>query len=74
MSALDELHERRSRNKDFREACERPGLEFELARALIEARTRPGITQAELAARMKTTQSAVAASGERPGAAIDADS
>ena len=31
-----------------------------MARALIEARTRAGITQTELAARMKTTQSAVA--------------
>ncbi len=36
------------------------GPEFDLARALIKARTRAGITQAELAARMKTTQSAVA--------------
>ena len=31
-----------------------------MARALIEARTRAGLTQAELAARMKTTQSAAA--------------
>ena len=60
MSTLDELHERWSRNADYREAYERLGPEFELARALIEARTRAGITQAELAARMKTTQSAVA--------------
>ena len=60
MSALYELHERRCRNADCREACERPGPEFELARALIEARTRAGVTQAELAAKMKTTQSAVA--------------
>ena len=36
------------------------GPEYEVARALIEARTRAGLTQAELAARMKTTQSAVA--------------
>ena len=60
MSTLDELHERWSRNADYREAYERLGPEFELTRALIEARTRAGITQAELAARMKTTQSAVA--------------
>ena len=60
MSTLDELHERWSRNPDYREAYERLRPEFELARALIEARTRAGITQAELAARMKTTQSAVA--------------
>ena len=60
MSTLDELHERWSRNPDYREAYERLGPEFDLARTLIEARTRAGMTQAELAARMKTTQSAVA--------------
>ncbi len=60
MSTLEELHERWSRNSDYREAHERLGPEFELARALIEARTRAGMTQAELAARMKTTQSVVA--------------
>ena len=36
------------------------GWQFEIARALIEARRSAGFTQAELAARMKTTQSAVA--------------
>ena len=60
MSTLDELHDRWSRNAAYLEAYERLGPEFELARALVEARTRAGITQAELAARMKTTQSAVA--------------
>ena len=60
MSTLDELHERWSRNPDYRKAYEKLGPEFELARALIEARTRAGMTQAELAERMKTTQSAVA--------------
>lgn len=63
MSTLDGLHDRWSRNADYREACGRPGPEFELARALIEARTMAGITRAELAARMKTTQSAVARLG-----------
>ena len=60
MSTLGELHERWSREADYRQAYERLGPEFEVARALIEARTRAGFTQAELAARMKTTQSAVA--------------
>ena len=60
MSTLDQLQERWSRNAEYREACERLAPEFDLARTLIEARTRAGITQAELAARMKTTQSAVA--------------
>ena len=57
---VDELHERRSRQADYREAYEELGLEYTVARALIEARTRAGFSQAELAARMETTQSAVA--------------
>lgn len=60
MTKVAELHERWNRDADYREAYERLGPEFELARALIEARTLAGFTQAELAARMETTQSAVA--------------
>jgi len=60
MTKVAELHERWSRDGDYREAYERLGPEFEVARALIEARKRAGFTQAELAARMETTQSAVA--------------
>ena len=60
MSTLEELHERWSRDADYREVHARLGPEFEVARALIEARRRAGFTQAELAARMQTTQSAVA--------------
>ena len=60
MSTLEELHERWSQDADYRGAYEQLGPEFEVARALIEARRSAGFTQAELAARMKTTQSAVA--------------
>ena len=60
MSTLAELHKRWSRAPDYRDAYEQLGPEFEVARVLIEARTQAGFTQAELAARMKTTQSAVA--------------
>lgn len=60
MSTIAELHERWSRDAEYREEYDRLGPEFEVARALIEARARGGFTQAELAARMKTTQSAVA--------------
>ena len=60
MTKVAELHKQWSRDVDYREAYERLGPEFELVRTLIEARTRAGFTQAELAARMKTTQSAVA--------------
>jgi len=60
MSTLDELHDRWSRDGDYRESYDRLGPEFELARALVEARMRAGISQKEMAARMGTTQSAVA--------------
>ncbi|MCY4008084.1 MAG: helix-turn-helix transcriptional regulator [Rhodobacteraceae bacterium] len=60
MSTLDELHDRWSRNADYREAYEQLEPGFDLAHALIEARRWAGITQAELAVRMRTTQSAVA--------------
>ena len=61
MSTLEELHERWNRDADYREAHERLEPEFEVSRALIEARQCAGFTQAELAARMKTTQAELAA-------------
>ncbi len=60
MSTVEELHKRWSRDADYREAYERLGPEFAVARAVVEARRSAGFTQAELAERMKTTQSAVA--------------
>ena len=60
MSKVGDLHERWSGNHDYRKAYEELGPEFELARSLIEARVGAGLTQAQLAERMKTTQSVVA--------------
>jgi transcriptional regulator with XRE-family HTH domain len=54
------LHEEWSKEPAYRDEFERLGPEFELARALIEARTMAGLTQAELALRMGTTQSVIA--------------
>ena len=45
---------------EVREAYDAMADEFDLARELIAARVRAGLTQAELAERMGTTQSAVA--------------
>ncbi len=45
---------------EVREAYEAMAPEFELARELIGARARAGLTQQELAERMGTTQSAIA--------------
>ena len=48
MSTLAELHERWSQDPEYREAREQLGPEYEVAQALIEARTRAGLTQAVL--------------------------
>lgn len=48
------------KDPDVRKAHRAMAPEFALARELIAARTRAGFTQAELAARMGTSQSAVA--------------
>ena len=60
MSRVSELHQKWSQDADYRAAYDELGPEFELARALITARANAGLTQAELAKRMKTTQSVVA--------------
>ena len=60
MTKLKDLHRRWSKNKDYKSAYDALGEEFELARTLIEARTRAGLTQTQLARRMKTSQSYVA--------------
>lgn len=60
MTEVRQLHQKWMNEPEYREAYEQLGAEFELAQALIEARTQAGLTQAELAKRMKTTQSVVA--------------
>lgn len=60
MTKISDLHEKWSADADYREAYDRLGPEFELSCCLIEARSRARLTQAELAVRMKTSQSVVA--------------
>ena len=60
MTKVRDLHDRWRRDPAYRTAYDELGPEFELARALIEARTRAGLTQTQLAERMETTQSVVA--------------
>ena len=48
------------RDPKFRAEYERIGTDMELASTLAEARRKAGLTQAELAARMGTSQAAVA--------------
>ena len=60
MSRIKDLHEKWSKDSAYRQAWDELEPEFELARAVIKARTGAGLTQEELARRMETTQSVVA--------------
>ena len=60
MSKVGDLHGKWSRDPEYRAAYDALGPEFELARALIAVRSRAGLTQAQLARRMNTTQSVIA--------------
>ncbi len=48
------------KDPEFKKAYEKMAPEFRLAKTLISARVKAGLTQQELAQRMNTTQSAVA--------------
>lgn len=60
MTKVRNLHKKWMKDPDYRKAHEALKPEFEIARALIEARAKAGLTQEQLAGRMKTTQSVVA--------------
>ena len=60
MTTLKVLHRRWSRDKSYKAEYDALQEEFQLARALIGARTRAGLSQTELARRMKTSQSYIA--------------
>ncbi len=48
------------RNKDFKRAYDNIQPKYEIIRAVLNARIKEGITQAQLASRVGTTQSAIA--------------
>jgi ribosome-binding protein aMBF1 (putative translation factor) len=58
--SADELHAKWMKEPKYRKAYENLEEEFRLASALIEARARAGLTQEELAQRMKTKQAVIA--------------
>lgn len=60
MTDVRKLHRNWSRSRDYRKAYESLQPEFDLARAMIRARTRAGLTQADLARKISTTQSTIA--------------
>lgn len=47
------------KNPAFRKEYEATRVEFEIARAIIRARTKKGLTQAQLAKKVKTRQSVI---------------
>lgn len=60
MTRINDLHRRWLKDPDYRREYDALEEEFSLASALIEARSRAGLTQEELASRMNTSQSAIA--------------
>jgi predicted transcriptional regulator len=58
--SLDEKHREMMRDPEYSKAYEEHMPEFSIARELIRARTRSGLTQKEVAQRMGTTQSVIA--------------
>jgi ribosome-binding protein aMBF1 (putative translation factor) len=60
MNRIDDSHKNWMREPRYRRAYKALEKEFSLVAALIEARTRAGLTQEQLARRMKTTQAVIA--------------
>lgn len=57
MGRVSKLHERWSVDPEYRAEYDKLKPEFEIARLLIKARTQAGLTQAQLAERLRTIQS-----------------
>jgi ribosome-binding protein aMBF1 (putative translation factor) len=60
MTKVSDLHKKRMKDPEYRKAHDELQPEFDLARAVIQARVSAGLTQQQLAERMSTTQSDIA--------------
>jgi ribosome-binding protein aMBF1 (putative translation factor) len=60
MTKVNELHRKWMKEPAYRKAHKALAPEYELAAAVIKARAKAGLTQAQLARRMATTQSVIA--------------
>lgn len=60
MTSLADLKKRLMENPEFRAEYDKADAEFRLIEALVQARTQARLSQAELARRLGTTQSAIA--------------
>jgi ribosome-binding protein aMBF1 (putative translation factor) len=66
---VDDLHKNWMKDSKYRREYDALEEEFSLVSALIQARTRAGLTQEQVARRMKTTQAVIArleGGGSRP--------
>ena len=59
-ATLGTLHKKWLKRPGYRRAYKALEAEFDMAAALIEARARAGLTQEQLARRMRTTQTVIA--------------
>lgn len=57
---LEQLEEELLKNAAYRKEIERQDLVFEMAESIIDARIKKGMTQKELAKKLKTKQSGIA--------------
>lgn len=57
---VDDLHQKWLKHPDYKREYDALEEEFSLTAALIEARSRAGLTQKEVARLMKTTQAVIA--------------
>ena len=60
MTKISDLHKKWMKRADYRAAHAELAADYAIARAVIQARVKSGLTQQELAVRMETTQSAIA--------------
>ena len=56
MTKVKDLHRDWMKNPKYKAEYEALGREFQLVRSVIEARTRAGLSQVQLARRMNTSQ------------------
>ena len=60
MTKVRDLHEKWMKDPEYRKAHKALAPEFDIARAVMQARVQAGLTQEQLAQRMDTTQSVIA--------------
>ena len=59
-TTLEQLKEKLLRNNEYKSEVNKQDLSFEIAESIIDARIRIGMTQKELAKKLKTKQSGIA--------------